>query len=289
MGGGRTRTRTWDPLIKSQLLYQLSYAPGSPVRETRASGRPVAKRRPACPASGRRRASCARKRKPPGWPGGFAGRGDVGEGNDRRRRVVARQRPRRRGAASSRDRLGPPAHAQQHAKAALLAVVEALVERLGGVGELLERAARALMASAPWRRRAIASGRGVAGALSHRARARGGVAIRSARSLARSRIAASTAGQFFSCSAVSRSPALSAATRASVNAATSSALGCQRWDRAARRAAAPVARAQDLRRRCVSAIMAATIVLIMGDLRMACLDDASRGPHAAAVQVKVWS
>ncbi len=25
--GGRTRTRTWDPLIKSQLLYQLSYAP----------------------------------------------------------------------------------------------------------------------------------------------------------------------------------------------------------------------------------------------------------------------
>ena len=27
MIGGRTRTRTWDPLIKSQLLYQLSYAP----------------------------------------------------------------------------------------------------------------------------------------------------------------------------------------------------------------------------------------------------------------------
>ena len=27
-GGGRTRARTWDPLIKSQLLYQLSYAPG---------------------------------------------------------------------------------------------------------------------------------------------------------------------------------------------------------------------------------------------------------------------
>ena len=24
--GGRTRVRTWDPLIKSQLLYQLSYA-----------------------------------------------------------------------------------------------------------------------------------------------------------------------------------------------------------------------------------------------------------------------
>ena len=29
--GGRTRTRTLDPLIKSQLLYQLSYAPGLPA------------------------------------------------------------------------------------------------------------------------------------------------------------------------------------------------------------------------------------------------------------------
>jgi hypothetical protein len=27
VNGGRTRTRTLDPLIKSQLLYQLSYAP----------------------------------------------------------------------------------------------------------------------------------------------------------------------------------------------------------------------------------------------------------------------
>jgi hypothetical protein len=27
INGGRTRTRTLDPLIKSQLLYQLSYAP----------------------------------------------------------------------------------------------------------------------------------------------------------------------------------------------------------------------------------------------------------------------
>ena len=32
--GGRTRTRTLDPLIKSQLLYQLSYAPGLPRRKT---------------------------------------------------------------------------------------------------------------------------------------------------------------------------------------------------------------------------------------------------------------
>jgi hypothetical protein len=27
--GGRTRARTWDPMIKSHLLYQLSYAPGT--------------------------------------------------------------------------------------------------------------------------------------------------------------------------------------------------------------------------------------------------------------------
>ena len=33
INGGRTRTRTLDPLIKSQLLYQLSYAPGLPRRE----------------------------------------------------------------------------------------------------------------------------------------------------------------------------------------------------------------------------------------------------------------
>ena len=48
--------------------------------------------------------------------------------------------------------------------------------------------------------------------------------LRSARSLAMSRIAASTAGQFFSCSAVSFSPAFKPATRASVNAVTSSLL-----------------------------------------------------------------
>src|SRR5690606_18273657 len=42
--GGRTRTRTWDPLIKSQLLYQLSYAPaGPPARpvETTISAPPI--------------------------------------------------------------------------------------------------------------------------------------------------------------------------------------------------------------------------------------------------------
>jgi hypothetical protein len=36
--GGRTRARTWDPLIKSQLLYQLSYAPGLPSAGEAPSG-----------------------------------------------------------------------------------------------------------------------------------------------------------------------------------------------------------------------------------------------------------
>jgi hypothetical protein len=35
--GGRTRIRTLDPLIKSQLLYQLSYAPAT-VLEPRVKG-----------------------------------------------------------------------------------------------------------------------------------------------------------------------------------------------------------------------------------------------------------
>jgi hypothetical protein len=41
-----------DPLIKSQLLYQLSYAPGSPLRDclARASGS-FSKAVPHCPAS----------------------------------------------------------------------------------------------------------------------------------------------------------------------------------------------------------------------------------------------
>ena len=38
--GGRTRTRTLDPLIKSQLLYQLSYAPVG-RRETAATEEPL--------------------------------------------------------------------------------------------------------------------------------------------------------------------------------------------------------------------------------------------------------
>jgi hypothetical protein len=36
--GGRTRIRTLDPLIKSQLLYQLSYAPGDQGKPQRDQG-----------------------------------------------------------------------------------------------------------------------------------------------------------------------------------------------------------------------------------------------------------
>ena len=45
--GGRTRARTLDPLIKSQLLYQLSYAPIDPAMRR---SRRDSKRLGPCPA-----------------------------------------------------------------------------------------------------------------------------------------------------------------------------------------------------------------------------------------------
>ena len=51
--GGRTRARTWDPLIKSQLLYQLSYAPGTGVQESLRKSRSFSKAPPRCPAKER--------------------------------------------------------------------------------------------------------------------------------------------------------------------------------------------------------------------------------------------
>src|SRR5260370_17365287 len=77
--GGRTRTRTLDPLIKSQLLYQLSYAPGIAAAVDRwgagalskgsdAVQRVPAKRRRAFPDAG---SLSPPKRKAAGWgPGG---------------------------------------------------------------------------------------------------------------------------------------------------------------------------------------------------------------------------
>ncbi len=45
--GGRSRARTYDPLIKSQLLYQLSYAPPI-VRGIAGSGGGYTKAAPPC-------------------------------------------------------------------------------------------------------------------------------------------------------------------------------------------------------------------------------------------------
>jgi hypothetical protein len=67
--GGRTRTRTLDPLIKSQLLYQLSYAPGLPWRKARAKRASVSKGRPRWQAAQvpvRRWQARTNKEKPPG-------------------------------------------------------------------------------------------------------------------------------------------------------------------------------------------------------------------------------
>ena len=50
LGGGRTRARTWDPLIKSQLLYQLSYAPGKTAPAKPCKSRSCSKAIPRCPA-----------------------------------------------------------------------------------------------------------------------------------------------------------------------------------------------------------------------------------------------
>jgi hypothetical protein len=59
INGGRTRTRTWDPLIKSQLLYQLSYAPGiSPPPAVRAGS--CSKAGSHCPGKARNAPSCRR-------------------------------------------------------------------------------------------------------------------------------------------------------------------------------------------------------------------------------------
>src|SRR5258708_9365599 len=63
--GGRTRARTWDTMIKSHLLYQLSYAPGTGPESLRKRAS-FSKATPRCPAKrrgfpGRRRGSKMRK------------------------------------------------------------------------------------------------------------------------------------------------------------------------------------------------------------------------------------
>ncbi len=53
--GGRSRTRTYDPLIKSQLLYHLSYAPGRRPKGPTPKVAPLTSPRSPCPAAAHHR------------------------------------------------------------------------------------------------------------------------------------------------------------------------------------------------------------------------------------------
>jgi hypothetical protein len=64
-----------DPLIKSQLLYQLSYAPGVPAFAMYAGADPLAKRRWGVQPRAYAKSRTAQKKKPPGGPGGFSNGG----------------------------------------------------------------------------------------------------------------------------------------------------------------------------------------------------------------------
>ncbi len=59
-----------DPLIKSQLLYQLSYAPGSPAHV--GGPGPLAKARRAGKLRRASKSQGYHAKKPPGRPGGFS-------------------------------------------------------------------------------------------------------------------------------------------------------------------------------------------------------------------------
>ena len=75
--GGRTRARTWDPLIKSQLLYQLSYAPGLPSTGLAPLGAGHLAKRPRTVQprvlQNPRPSASVFKERPPGKPGGILG------------------------------------------------------------------------------------------------------------------------------------------------------------------------------------------------------------------------
>src|SRR5579885_2762737 len=177
--GGRTRIRTLDPLIKSQLLYQLSYAPGALSPDVRKNawapfGRgSCSKGGVPCPAP--QAASAARKyrrtkNKPPGRTRRLLRPAVRAADRARTRRrllfgvqallltrpVVGTHRARTEAAVhppalaaravmavrpAVRER---PIEPRQHHEAVLLRIVEAVVERAGRIGELLQRRAAAL-------------------------------------------------------------------------------------------------------------------------------------------------
>src|SRR5262249_43003043 len=140
--GGRTRARTWDPLIKSQLLYQLSYAPDACNRESfrkagRLAKRPgdVQQRGRIFPLFVRLRARRKGRGIPAAWPlsGGTGGCASEPLAAAPAIPIVATH------AAfhpAMTPALGPePAVMGQDREPPLLAIVERLVERVGRIGD----------------------------------------------------------------------------------------------------------------------------------------------------------
>src|SRR5450759_4527916 len=160
MIGGRTRARTWDPLIKSQLLYQLSYAPGLPSAGSPARRGSLSKGAPGCPAAPGSPSQSKQRKSRRAHPAASR----VRESTAAAARYALLRLP-RAAFGSHRAAIGPviaamhpaahpvlaalaafaaefvSAEPGERVEAMLLALVQALVERTGRVGEFLERGA----------------------------------------------------------------------------------------------------------------------------------------------------
>src|SRR6185312_12070561 len=158
LGGGRTRARTWDPMIKSHLLYQLSYAPGTGRESLRNSGS-FSKATSRCPASQRGfpggRVRQPNRKKPPDFgrlfdgfsKGGWPRSEPLGAASVTAILAAARVTIPVAVAIHVVLAVSPAAaetvlHMGQDPEPALLAVVQGLVERIGGIGDLLQRRRR---------------------------------------------------------------------------------------------------------------------------------------------------
>ena len=223
-------------------------------------------------------------------PAASCGRRSSGRLSSDRRRDQGSAVSRRGGATSAPCRAA--AHAQQHAETALLAVVEALVERLGGIGELLQRRPRAR----PGRRRRAQPLDGVGPGLRR---------SRLARASRRGRHAVGTLLGEFADRGLDRRPVLlllggelqpglerrdaRVGERRQVFGGRQSALCSSARRRAAPRRAASVARRTRLEPAIVSAVAAARTVFHIGATSSVRVDDASRRPPRMRGQVKVRS
>ncbi len=92
--GGRTRARTWDPLIKSQLLYQLSYAPSGTSRPL--GGVAIASTPPHWKPQGVRGLGTGPQPRPANLPAGSGGSRGRNRSAPRAPSLSAPPRPRRR-------------------------------------------------------------------------------------------------------------------------------------------------------------------------------------------------